>query len=40
MVEIKNPEPEGLKLSRKNLCFVEIRPQNQATDKALEEQRA
>jgi len=40
MVEIKNPAPDGLKLSRKNVCFVEIRPQSQATDKAIEEQRA
>ena len=39
MVELKNVMPEGLRLSRKNICFVEIRPQSQATDKVLEEQR-
>lgn len=26
MVELKNPQPAGLRLSRKNICFVEIRP--------------
>lgn len=40
MVELTSPQPEGLRLSRKNICFVEIRPQSQATDKVLEEQRA
>ena len=40
MVELKHPAPDGLRLSRKNICFVEIRPQSQATDKILEEQRA
>jgi len=38
--ELKHPAPDGLRLSRKNICFVEIRPQSQATDKILEEQRA
>jgi len=32
MVELKTPLPEGLRLSRKNIHFVEIRPQSQDTD--------
>jgi len=26
MVELKNAQPEGLRLSRRHICFVEIRP--------------
>lgn len=37
MVELKSPMPEGLRLSRRHICFVEIRPQSQETDKVLDE---
>jgi len=28
MVEIKDPSSDGLRISRRNICFVEIRPES------------
>jgi len=39
MVELKNVTPAGVKLSKKNICFVEIRPKTQETDKEMTEKR-
>jgi hypothetical protein len=38
-IEIKNPSPDGVQVSRKNICFIEIVPDTVEKELADEQMR-